>query len=58
MTQFSHLDAMQGKVEQRTEAYEKYVEGVAETLTPQCAKSDGKLAGFAWYVDGAVGGLW
>jgi hypothetical protein len=34
-----HLDAVQGRVEQRREAYNRYVERVAQTLTLQCAKS-------------------
>lgn len=35
----SGLDEVQGKGEQRTEAYMKYVEGAAESLTKQFAKS-------------------
>ncbi len=37
--QHLHLSAMQGKLEQRSEAYSWYVERVAESLTLQCAKS-------------------
>jgi hypothetical protein len=33
-----HLDAVQGRNEQRTESYFRYGEGVAKLLTPQCAK--------------------
>ena len=34
-----HLDAVQEGLEQRSEAYKKYVERVAQSLTQQCAKS-------------------
>lgn len=38
-----HLDAVQGRLEQRSEAYKRYVERVAESLTQQCAKSLAEL---------------
>ncbi len=41
----SHLDAMQGAGEQRTEMYLTYFEGVAQSATPQCAKSLSGAAG-------------
>ncbi len=34
-----HLDAMQGRLEQRRESYKWYGERVAQSLTQQCAKS-------------------
>jgi DNA-formamidopyrimidine glycosylase len=38
-----HLDALQGKGEQRTEAYMEYGEGAAQVLTPQSAKSSSRV---------------
>lgn len=37
--QVSHLDAMHESTEQRSKAYRKYGERVAEVLTKHCAKS-------------------
>lgn len=34
-----HLDAVQERLEQHSEAYKKYVERVAQSLTQQCAES-------------------
>jgi len=36
---FIHLDAMQGRSEERTEMYLIYFEGVPQLLTPQGARS-------------------
>lgn len=40
----SHLDAMQGAGEQRTQVYGKYSGGAAQPATPQSAKSLGGAA--------------
>ena len=36
---FTHLDAVQGRAEERIEMYLMYFEGVPQALTPQCARS-------------------
>jgi DNA polymerase len=41
------IDAMQGAGEQRTEAYKKYTEGVAELATQQGAMIDGRVSSSA-----------
>ena len=46
-TRVSHEDGVQGKGEQRTETYKRYVEGVAESLTKQSASSVAGVPGFA-----------
>lgn len=56
--QDSHLNAMQGKTEQRTETYMKYVEGVAQFLTQQCLKSASQFSGYAREHSSAVRSLW
>jgi SAM-dependent methyltransferase len=49
-----HLDAMQGKAEQRTEPYMQYGEGAVEALTPQRAKGTGGAGDSATRQAGAV----
>jgi|GEM_PF-3092002 len=52
-----HLDAVQGRSEQRTKLYIKYSEGVAQLLTQQCAKSANSrqaMPGLNWR--GAIAG--
>ncbi|MBI4033672.1 isoleucine--tRNA ligase [Candidatus Saccharibacteria bacterium] len=43
----TRLDGLQGADEQRTEAYEQYDEGAAQSATPQSAKNVGGVAGSA-----------
>lgn len=43
----SHLDAVQGSFEQRSETYKWYFERVAEKMTLQCAKSNSSISGWA-----------
>jgi len=52
------LDEVQGKAEQRTEAYMKYGEGVAQSLTPQRTLSDDGASGSARRQDVTVRGTW
>lgn len=42
-SQVLHLDAVQERTEQRSEAYKRYVERVAEVLTRQRAKRPAEL---------------
>jgi hypothetical protein len=48
------LDAMQGSSEAQTEPYLKYGEGALELMTPQCAKSAGRVFGSAKKQAGAA----
>lgn len=47
MSQTQRLDAVQGRNEQRSEMYGKYIKRVAEFLTPQCAKTGRGVASSA-----------
>ena len=57
-SQVPRLNGLQGAGEQRTEVYNKYGEGAAQTATPQSAKSPGGVACFAGKQAGAAGRLW
>jgi methylenetetrahydrofolate dehydrogenase (NADP+)/methenyltetrahydrofolate cyclohydrolase len=54
----SHLDGVQGTDEQRTEPYEKYGEGAAQSVAQQSAKSTSRATGSASGQAGAVRGSW
>lgn len=55
--QASRLDGVQGAGEQRTEPYQEYGEGAAQSVTPQSAKSTGGVAGSAGQQAGAARAL-
>lgn len=55
--QAAHLDAEQGRFEQRIEPYMQYGERVAENLTQLCAKSISRVDSSAGEQADAVRGL-
>ncbi len=56
-TQHLRLDVAQGASEQRTETYIQYDEGAAQLATQRCAKSAGKMPGYARNLASAAEGL-
>lgn len=57
-TRAPHSSRMQGSDEQRTEPYQQYGEGVAQSVTQQAAESRSGAAGFAGRQGAAVRGSW
>ncbi|HEX7368450.1 MAG TPA: class I tRNA ligase family protein, partial [Candidatus Saccharimonadales bacterium] len=57
-TRATHSSTMQGAGEQRTEPYQEYGKGAAETATQQSTESTTEVAGSAGQQGGAVHGSW